>query len=73
MLAVKLYGKMPKDNENVVLGISPKIPAEVIFGVEEALSKDYILMTDEEYHAYDASLVEEYAEWRIIQESQPQK
>ena len=64
-LAVKLYETMPSDDENILKGISPKIPAVVIFG--EALDDTYQVMTQEEYSAYLLSIVKELDEWKAIQ------
>ena len=72
-MKVKFYSTMPSDNENVLKGISGKIPALVVnldtspdFPVDET----FIQMTIEEYLAYDASLTEEKEALRTIQEVQ---
>ena len=65
MLAVKLYETMPSDDENILKGISPKIPAIVIFG--EAPDNTYQTMTQEEYNAYILSISKELDEWKAIQ------
>ena len=65
MLAVKLYNDMPLDDENVLKGISPKIPAVVIFG--EAPDETYQVMTQEEFQVYMASISKELDEWKAIQ------
>ena len=64
MLAVKLYETMPLDDENVLKGISPKIPAVVVFG--EAPDETYQVMTQEEYSAYLSSISKELDEWKQI-------
>ena len=65
MLAVKLYETMPSDDENILKGISPKIPAIVIFG--EAPDETYQVMTQEEYNAYMQEIQPELDEWKAIQ------
>lgn len=65
MLAVKLYETMPSDDENVVKGISPKIPAVVVFG--EAPDETYQTMTQEEYNNYLLSITKELDKWKAIQ------
>lgn len=67
MLAVKLYETMPSDDINVVNGISPKIPAVVVFG--EAPDDTYQAMTQEEHQNYLTSIETELNEWKVIQES----
>lgn len=64
-LAVKLYETMPQDDENVVNGISPKIPAVVVFG--EAPDNTYQVMTQEEYQSYLLSITKELDEWKAKQ------
>ena len=72
MLAIKLYGKMPVDCKEVLLGISPKIPANVVDldkNPEYANDTDYLQMTKKAYNEYNESLKTEYAEWKVIQEN----
>lgn len=64
-LAVKLYETMPLDDQNILNGISLKIPAVVVFG--EAPDETYQVMTQEEFNTYNASLKTEYQEWKAIQ------
>jgi len=67
MLAVKLYETMPSDDENVIKGISGKIPAVVIdTDIAPAPDNSYILMTQDEFNAYNASLEAEYQAWNLI-------
>lgn len=65
---IKLYETMPLDNENVLKGISPKIPAVVSF--DETLDNTYITMTDYEYQSYLNSIQLEIEQWSKIQEGQ---
>lgn len=69
MLAVKLYSTMPEDNENVLAGISGKIPAVVVFGVETEPDETYTIMTEEQYHNYLASIEQELDLWKQMQEN----
>lgn len=64
MPAVKFYSTMPSDNENVLKGISGKIPAEVR---DTALNETYIMMTDSEFNAYMQSIQPELDAWAAIQ------
>jgi hypothetical protein len=70
MLAVKFYETMPSDDENVLKGISPKIPAIVIFG--ETPDNTYQVMTQEQYNAYLISIEPELEAWKVIQATLPQ-
>lgn len=70
MLAVKFYSAMPSDDENVLKGISGKIPAEVIFNVDTAPDNNYILMSDIDYQAYSDSISSELEQWRLIQKQE---
>jgi len=72
MLAIKLYGSMPTDNENVIKGISGKIPALVVdlntspdYPIDETFTK----MINEEYSDYMNSIQSELDEWKVIQEN----
>ena len=69
MKAVKFYSTMPSDDENVLLGISGKIPAEVKF-TGTAPDETYTLMTDDEYNTYLASITAEIEAWKEIQKTQ---
>ena len=68
-LAVKLYETMPIDDENILNGISPKIPAVVVFG--EAPDETYQVMTQEEFNQYINSIQAELDEWKQIQKTIP--
>lgn len=72
MKAVKFYSTMPSDNENVLKGISGKIPAVVVCGDENLQAPDetYTVMTDEEYNSYLMSIQSEMDAWKIIQEQE---
>lgn len=65
MPAVKFYSTMPSDDENVLKGISGKIPAEVR---DIASDETYVTMSDEEYKNYLDSIKQELIDWKIIQE-----
>ena len=67
MLAIKLYETMPLDDENILKGISPKIPAVVVFG--EAPDETYQVMTQEEYNTYLLSITKELDEWKAKQDA----
>lgn len=72
MLAVKFYETMPSDDENVVKGISGKIPALVIdlnTAPDYSTDETFITMTDEEYLYYMNSIKPELAQWKAIQEN----
>jgi len=69
-LAVKLYETMPLDDQNILNGISLKIPAVVVFG--EAPDNTYQEMTEEEYKAYLISIEPELEAWKAIQATLPQ-
>ena len=72
MLAIKLYSKMPSDDENVILGISGKIPAIVIdltIAPDYPINESFTQMTVEEFTSYMTSIQAELAEWKAIQEN----
>jgi hypothetical protein len=64
-MKVKLYETMPADNEYVLLGISPKIPAATA-GDNEPVDDTYISMTDAGYCAYCESIKTEELQWKEI-------
>ncbi len=66
MLAVKFYSTMPSSDENVLKGISGKIPAIVVFN-DAIPDETYTLMTDEEYQLYLNSVTPELVQWHEIQ------
>lgn len=71
MLAIKLYSTMP-DNENVLKGISGKIPATVIdlaIAPDYPIDETFMQMTKEEFKLYMNSIQSELTEWKIIQEN----
>lgn len=72
-MKVKFYSTMPSDNENVLLGISPKIPAVVVNTdtfPDYPIDETYTLMTNEQYSDYINSIQSELAEWKTIQDNQ---
>lgn len=71
-LAVKLYSKMPLDDENILKGISGKIPAEVRFNVDSAPDENYTIMNLEEYNAYLESIQTDLDNWKTIQNNSEQ-
>lgn len=68
-IAVKFYSTMPSDDENIIKGISGKIPAIVEF-TDVPPDDTYKIMTDEEYNTYLASISKEMEDWKAIQETQ---
>lgn len=66
-LAVKFYSNMLPTDENVLAGISLKIPAEVVFNIDTAPDDTYEVMTEEEYSAHLNSIKPELDAWKIIQ------
>lgn len=71
MLAIKLYETMPSDNENVLMGISGKIPAIVIDTENfpnEIIDETFTQMSLEEYNNYLKSIQLDFNAWKIIQE-----
>lgn len=70
-LAVKLYETMPANDENVLVGISPLIPAIVIFELDTPPDETYTIMTEEEYQAYLVSISSELNAWKNIQATLP--
>lgn len=68
-LAVKLYEKMPADDENIVNGIDGKIPAQVIFGIDTPPDENYTIMSEEQYQDYLASISAELETWKSIQKT----
>lgn len=67
MKAVKFYSTMPSDDENVLLGISGKIPAEVVdlsVTPNYQIDETFVQMTDEEFTSYMNSIQAELTEWK---------
>jgi len=74
MKAIKLYETMPSDDENVLKGISGKIPALVVdleVTLTYPIDETFIQMSDEKYNAYLVSIKPELEAWQVIQEAQP--
>lgn len=72
-IAVKFYETMLSDDANIIAGISPKIPATVIFNKDTAPDDTYSIMTDEQYHVYLISIEPELSVWKTIQEQAVQQ
>lgn len=68
-LAVKFYETITTNDENIQLGISPKIPAEVRFNVNIAPDDTFTIMTEESYQEYLRSIETELLNWKITQEN----
>lgn len=72
MLAIKFYSTMPSDDENVLKGISGKIPAIVIdlerFS-DETTDESFIQMSSDNYEKYLQSIQPELNQWMMIQTS----
>lgn len=72
MLAIKFYSTMPSGDENVLKGISGKIPAlvtDLSTSPDYPIDETFIQMTDEEFTSYMNSIQPELAEWKAIQEN----
>ena len=71
MLAIKFYSTMPVNDENVLKGISGKIPALVTdlnTSPDYPIDETFIQMTNEDFTSYMNSIQPELAEWKAIQE-----
>lgn len=71
MLAIKLYETMPEDNENVIKGISPKIPAMVVdlsAFPDYPIDETFIQMSNDDFNTYTQSIQTELNNWKQIQE-----
>lgn len=74
MLAIKFYSTMPSDDENVLKGISGKIPALVIdldIAPDFTIDETFTQMTQEEFTSYMNSIQTELAEWKALQAQNP--
>lgn len=72
MLAIKFYSTMPSDDENVLKGISGKIPALVIdldIAPDFTIDETFTQMSTEEYNAYLISIKNELDAWKGRQEN----
>ena len=70
MLAIKLYETMPSDDENVIKGISPKIPAMVVdlsAFPDYPIDDTFIQITNDEFNQYMNSIQTELDSWRNVQ------
>lgn len=73
MLAIKFYETMPIDDENVLKGISPKIPAMVVdldSFPNYKIDDTFIQMTNSEFNEYIKSIKIEIKKWLDIQNSE---
>lgn len=71
MLAIKFYSTMPND-ENVLKGISEKIPAlvaDLSTFPDYPIDETFIQMTNAEFTSYMNSIQPELDEWKEIQEA----
>lgn len=65
-MKVKFYSTIPADDGNVLLGISPKIPAVVV--PDDALTDEtYRQMTEQEFIDYQTLIASDYEAWHVIQ------
>lgn len=72
MLAIKFYSSMPSDDDNVLKGISGKIPAlvtDLSTSPNYPIDETFTQMTTEEYSNYMKSIQTKLTEWKAIQEN----